>query len=166
MPRSSNRASTVASEPAPPAPGNPPTPGDLSPAVAMWHAFLLRKATQRVTAMSEEALSPYGLSMQHFGVLSSAEADPGLNQRVVGERLRINRTTLVALCDDLEEAGLLERRRGVDRRSFLLYLTDDGKVRLGELKKLTAEVHAAFLAPLSPAEQAMLHDLLFKLASG
>lgn len=138
---------------------------ELSPTVSMWHAFLLRKVTQRVTSMAEAALGPYGLTMRHFGVLSSAAADPGVTQRMVGERLRIDRTTVVAISDDLEQAGLLERRRGVDRRTFALHLTDNGVARLETFKKLMSEVHAEFLAPLTPAEQTTLHDLLFKLAS-
>ncbi|MFN2495529.1 MAG: MarR family winged helix-turn-helix transcriptional regulator [Pseudonocardiaceae bacterium] len=113
--------------------------------------------------MADAVLGPLGLTLRHFGVLSSVEAEPGQNQRVLGERLRIDRTTVVALTDDLERAGLLERRRGVDRRAFSLHLTEAGATRLAELKSMMRDVHAEFLAPLSPAEQAMLHDLLLKL---
>lgn len=138
-------------------------PLDLSPATSVWHAFLLRKAAQRVTSMAEDTLHPYGLTMRHFGVLSAIEAEPGQNQRGVGERLRIDRTTVVALTDDLESAGLLERRRGSDRRMFALYLTSDGEARLAELKELTASVHERFLANLSPEEREMLRHLLIKV---
>jgi DNA-binding MarR family transcriptional regulator len=138
---------------------------ELSSAVSMWHAFLLRKATQKVSGMTEAVLSPHGLSMRHFGVLSAVQAEPGLNQRVLGEGLRIDRSTVVALADDLERAGLLERRRGADRRTFSLHLTPHGVERLRAFKELVAGVHAEFLAPLSAAEQAMLRDLLFKIAA-
>ncbi|HEU5269114.1 MAG TPA: MarR family transcriptional regulator [Jatrophihabitans sp.] len=138
-------------------------PLDLSPATSMWHAFLLRKAAQRVTGMAEEVLQPHGLTMRHFGVLSAIEAEPGQNQRGVGERLRIDRTTVVALTDDLEGAGLLERRRGSDRRMFALYLTPAGAARLGELKDLTATVHERFLANLSDEERETLRQLLIKV---
>src|SRR3954452_22757475 len=133
-------------------------PLDLSPATSVWHAFLLRKAAQRVTSMAEETLHPYGLTMRHFGVLSSIEAEPGQNQRGVGERLRIDRTTVVALTDDLESAGLLERRRGSDRGVFALFLTPAGKTRLGELKELTAAVHDRFLANLTEQERDLLRS--------
>ena len=113
--------------------------------------------------MAEETLHPYGLTMRHFGVLSSIEAEPGQNQRGVGERLRIDRTTVVALTDDLESAGLLERRRGSDRRMFALYLTPAGEARLAELKDLTSTVHDRFLANLSTEEQETLRQLLIKV---
>ncbi|MFL6163361.1 MAG: MarR family winged helix-turn-helix transcriptional regulator [Jatrophihabitantaceae bacterium] len=138
-------------------------PLDLSPATSVWHAFLLRKAAQRVTTMAEEMLHPHGLTMRHFGVLSAIEAEPGQNQRGVGERLRIDRTTVVALTDDLESAGLLERRRGSDRRMFALYLTEAGKERLVELKDLTTAVHEQFLTNLSEDERETLRDLLVKV---
>lgn len=138
---------------------------ELSPAAVAWHAFLLRKAAQRVTAMAEAVLSQHGLTMRHFGVLTAIEDEPGQNQRGVGERLRIDRTTVVALTDDLENAGLLERRRGLDRRMFALYLTPVGVERLAELKRLNAEVHDKFLANLSDAERAMLRELLIKVVA-
>jgi len=141
-----------------------PTP--LAPSVLVWHAFVLRKAAQRVTALAEERLGPVGLTMRHFGVLSSVAAEPGQNQRLLGERLRIDRTTVVQLTDDLEGAGLLERRRGVDRRTFSLHLTPAGGKKLKQLDRLMAEVHEEFLAPLSAAERAMLHDLLVKVTVG
>lgn len=137
----------------------------LSPAVSVWHAFLLRKVSQRVTAMAEDMLSPFGLTLRHFGVLSAVEAEPGQNQRGVGERLRIDRTTVVAVTDDLEGMELLERRRGSDRRTFELYLTDIGLARLASLKRLMAAVHNQFLANLSEAEQDILRDILTKLAA-
>lgn len=137
--------------------------GELSPAAAVWHAFLLRKATQRISGMAEAILNPSGLTLRHFGVLCAVEDEPGQSQRVLGERLRIDRTTVVALTDELEKFGLLERRRGADRRAFSLYLTSDGAARLETLKGLVEEIQSAFLAPLSPAERAMLHEMLLKL---
>ena len=96
-------------------------------------------------------------------MLSPVRAEPGQTQRILGERLRIDRTTVVALTDDLEQASLLERRRGVDRRAFSLHLTEAGATRLADLEGMIRKVHAEFLAPLSPAEQAMLHNMLLKL---
>jgi MarR family transcriptional regulator, lower aerobic nicotinate degradation pathway regulator len=142
-----------------------PTTTSVAPAAGLltWHAFLLRRAAQRVTGMAEEMLQPHGLTMRHFGVLTVIEAEPGQSQRGVGERLRIDRTTVVALTDDLEGAGLLERRRGSDRRMFALYLTPAGQARLAELTGLTTEVHERFLANLSASEREMLRQLLIKV---
>jgi MarR family transcriptional regulator, lower aerobic nicotinate degradation pathway regulator len=143
------------------APATTASSNGLSLVLSQWHAFLLRKAAQRVTALAEAVLAP--LTLRHFGVLSAAAAEPGLNQRVIGERLRIDRTTIVAVTDDLEGAGLLERRRGSDRRTFALFLTETGRGRLAELERRVAEVHAEFLKPLSAAERTTLRALLLRL---
>jgi MarR family transcriptional regulator, lower aerobic nicotinate degradation pathway regulator len=141
-------------------------PPEMSSATSVWHCFLLREAAQRVTAMAEEMLQPQGLTVRHLGVLGAIEAEPGQNQRGVGERLRIDRTTVVALTDDLEGAGLLERRRGSDRRMFALFLTSAGQVRLAELKELIAAVHEKFLVNLSEDERDILHGLLVRVLAG
>lgn len=137
--------------------------GSLPPDTSPWHAFLLRTAAQRVTALAEQMLQPHGLSIRHLGVLSAIEAEPGQNQRGVGERLRIDRTTVVALTDHLEGAGLVERRRGTDRRMFALYLTPAGQDRLAELKEFTAEVDERFLVNLTAEERETLRQLLIRL---
>ena len=116
--------------------------------------------------MAEEMLHPQGLTMRHLGVLSAIEAEPGQNQRGVGERLRIDRTTVVALTDDLEGAGLLERRRGSDRRMFALFLTSAGHARLAGLNELIAAVHEKFLVNLSEDERDALRRLLAKVLAG
>lgn len=143
----------------------PPSSPGLSPAASAWHAFVLHKASQRIIGMVEAVLRPWGWTVRHFGVLCAIEAEPGQSQRILGERLRIDRTTVVALTDDLQKAGLLDRRRGVDRRTFSLHLTEAGHTHLEQLKIIVNDMHAEFLAPLSAAEQAMLHDLLLKLVT-
>ncbi|WP_344073291.1 MarR family transcriptional regulator [Streptomyces crystallinus] len=127
------------------------------------HGFLLCKAAQAVTVFVERDLSPLHVTMRQFGVLAVVAAEPGLNQRAVGNRLRINRMTIVALVDTLEGTGLMERRRGPDRRSLALHLTERGIVRLREAQEVLAEVHREFLSPLSAEEREALRKLLVRL---
>lgn len=100
------------------------------PGLQGWHGFLLRKAGQRFTEQAEQALVHLNITLRQFGVLNVVDSEPGINQRMVGQTLRIDRTTIVGLVDDLEQKDLLERRRGADRRTFALYLTDRGTVCL------------------------------------
>lgn len=129
------------------------------------YAFLTRKAAQRVTALAHEALGPFGLTLRHFGVLNLVELDPGQNQRIVGAKLGIDRTTVVSVTDDLERAGLLERRRGRDRRSFALFLTPVGAAQLKQLRRLVDLAQEDFLAPLAPDERDTLRELLARLVA-
>ncbi|PKV83385.1 DNA-binding MarR family transcriptional regulator [Streptomyces sp. TLI_146] len=128
-----------------------------------WHGFLLRKAAQAVTECAERNLCALQVTMRQFGVLSVVAAEPGLNQRAVGNKLRIDRTTIVALVDKLEGTGLMERRRGPDRRTSALHLTEQGIARLLEAQEVLAEVHQEFLGPLSAEEREALRNLLVRL---
>jgi len=135
----------------------------LSPAAASWHAFLLRKAAQRVTALADLVLGPRDLTLRHFGLMLVVQDEPGANQRLIGQRLRVDRTTIVGITDDLETTGLIRRERGADRRTFSLYLTAEGDTQLAALKHSIAAVHREFLAPLSLGERLLLRELLIKL---
>lgn len=140
--------------------------GDTQPLadeLLVWHAYLLRKAGQEIAELAEVALSPLGITLRQFGVLNVVEAEPGLNQRSIGARVRIDRTTIVNLIDDLEETDLVVRERGADRRTFALYLSRRGTQVLAQARVRMQQVHETFLEPLSPQERDVLHSLLLRL---
>ncbi|MFI9810034.1 MarR family winged helix-turn-helix transcriptional regulator [Streptomyces sp. NPDC052301] len=146
-----------------------PTDGDaaflvtLPDSVKASYPFLLRKASQRITELAHEALGPFKLTLRHFGVLNLVDLEEGQSQRVIGTKLGIDRTTIVTLTDDLEKAGLLERRRGQDRRTYALYLTELGTAQLRQLRRLIGLVQEEFLEPLAEDERETLRSLLLRL---
>lgn len=126
-------------------------------------SFCARRG-QRFTEQAEQALAHLDITLRQFGVLNVVDSEPGINQRMVGQTLRIDRTTIVGLVDDLERKNLLERRRGADRRTFALYLTDHGTVCLRDAGDLMVKIHESFLQPLTVAERDVLRELLQRLA--
>ena len=53
-----------------------------------------------------------------------------MSQRALGRRLRIDKSPMVGLIDDLEQLGLAERRRRTrDRRVQDIHLTAQGRAR-------------------------------------
>jgi MarR family transcriptional regulator, lower aerobic nicotinate degradation pathway regulator len=125
-----------------------------------WHGFLISQAANWVHRRAEELLEPDWFSLKHFGVLTVIRHEPGLNQRRLGVKVRIDRTTIVAIVDDLEKAGLIERRSGLDRRSYELYITQAGMRRLRQLQPVVAGLHEELLAPLSPEQRETFSELL------
>jgi DNA-binding MarR family transcriptional regulator len=88
-----------------------------------------------------------------YAVLVVIEANTGLSQADVAERLGIERARLVRLLDGLERRGLI--RRGAsprDRRSHALGLTREGHKELKRMKLLAA-AHEANLARRLGAEK-------------
>ncbi|MCL4799207.1 MAG: MarR family transcriptional regulator [Burkholderiales bacterium] len=125
--------------------------------------YQLRLAQLAVFRDFAAASREFGVSPGRFGMLVLVEANPGVTQTRLAEAVGLDRSTLVAVLDQLEERGLLERRQGEDRRTNGLWLTRRGKTMLGRMKDrvLAHEVHIA--ARLSDAERRTLLALLRRL---
>ena len=128
---------------------------------------LLGRAHEAHRVLSVQALAPIGLSPKAFGALTVLAGEGPMAQGNLARRQGIDRTTMVAVVDELERARAVRRRRDAsDRRAYALELTPEG-ARLLELGH--AAVRAAedrFLAPLSAAERRALMDALRKAVEG
>jgi DNA-binding MarR family transcriptional regulator len=90
---------------------------------------------------------------------------PGLTQQALAEVLGMVPSRLVALIDELEERGLVERRDNAeDRRRHALHLTEAGRSALGAIGRVSREHEQALLAALSADEQRQLGALLQRVA--
>lgn len=112
------------------------------------------------------ALAPYGVHPRQFAVLRALSTADGSSQQQLSQALYIPASKLVALIDDLEERGLLERRpHPSDRRTRSLHLTNSGHDILAELLDATAEHEKRLFAGLSTLERAQFDQLLLRVAS-
>jgi DNA-binding MarR family transcriptional regulator len=137
----------------------PPVPADrLGPLLGQAHL-----AHRRV---AEAELAPFGLRAKEFGALSVLSAAGPMSQQRLGEAMRIDRTTMVAIADALERKGLVERRRDPeDRRAYALRPTADGRRVLGRATEAVQRAEEQFLARLSPDDRRHLKRLLRELTS-
>jgi DNA-binding MarR family transcriptional regulator len=122
---------------------------------------LLGRAHEAHRRRSLEALAPLGLSVKAVGALTVLDAEGPLTQRRLGERQGIDRTTAVAVVDELERLGAVERRRDPrDRRANALHVTASGRRLLARARTAVAAAEDAFLAPLPDAERRRLRAAL------
>jgi DNA-binding MarR family transcriptional regulator len=113
------------------------------------------------------ALKPLGLDPRQFGVMNLVAINAGLSQQAITEPLGIPASRVVALVDDLEDRGLIERRRNPeDRRAYALELTTKGRQTLDEARQIAREYERRFCAPLQPPERDQLLHLLRRVAAG
>ncbi|WP_020140487.1 MarR family winged helix-turn-helix transcriptional regulator [Streptomyces sp. 351MFTsu5.1] len=119
--------------------------------------YLLKHAYLRLTEESSLALAPYGIDGRELAVLVVLDAHDELSQLDVAGKLGIDRTTMVALVDALQDKELVERRRSPqDRRKNIVQLTTAGQKRLQNAESARQEMERRFLAPLSSADAARL----------
>ena len=100
------------------------------------------------------ALASFDIRPAQFSVLVVIEANSGLSQADLSERLGIERARLVRLLDGLEKRGLIRRQPSpLDRRSHALVLTREGNKSLKRMKLLAAEHEASLAKRLGPEKR-------------
>lgn len=129
-------------------------------------SFLLTQLGTRMHDRFAERLRPFGLHPRHYGMLGHLVVAEGSSQQALADALRVHRSAMVALVDDLEQRGLAERRRDpADRRAYTLHLTSDGRARFAELQAIAEDEEAQLLSALAAGERAELVGMLQRLAA-
>ncbi len=127
--------------------------------------FLLAQVGAHGAARFAERLTPLGLTPPQAGILRVISADPGRSQNAVAEQLGLHPSRLVALIDDLERAGIIERRRSAhDRRHSALHLTEQAPRLLARLARASAQHEADLCTALNADERIQLAELLRRIA--
>jgi MarR family transcriptional regulator, transcriptional regulator for hemolysin len=135
----------------------PPVATDCLTANLGW---LLDRAGQVLSAELALALEPLELSSRRYCVLASALGQDR-TQIELANLIGLDKTTMVATIDALEEAGLAERRpSSLDRRVRVIAVTQAGEKKVREARKVIDEVQADVLARLPARErEALLRGL-------
>jgi DNA-binding MarR family transcriptional regulator len=98
-------------------------------------------------------------------VLTACAREEPPTQLALARRLGVDRTVMTHLIDDLERAGLVERRPDpADRRARRIVVTEPGGALLAVLDRRLADVEDVVLGPLDPAERRTLRALLSRVA--
>ena len=83
--------------------------------------FLLAKLHAAGSVLNNAALAEFGLKERSYSVLALACGNLGPTQRELAEFLSLDPSQIVALIDELEQRGLVERKPGPsDRRQKLV----------------------------------------------
>jgi DNA-binding MarR family transcriptional regulator len=121
---------------------------------------LIRCAQQVHTALWGEALGG-ALTGPQYAVLHAVAANPGINQRRLGELAALDKSTAADIIGRLVAKGWLDRERDPeDGRGRILRLTEEAPARLAGVHPLVEQVQQRLLEVL-PGERraAFVHDL-------
>ncbi|MFK4267632.1 MarR family winged helix-turn-helix transcriptional regulator [Streptomyces milbemycinicus] len=123
--------------------------------------YLLKHAQLRLAEQAGPALARFGLDARELAVLAVLAAGRPLSQLEAARRLGVDRTTMVALIDALENKGLVERRRSEeDRRRNVVELTERGMRVRADAEEAREAAEREFLGPLGEEEAARLMKAL------
>jgi DNA-binding MarR family transcriptional regulator len=123
--------------------------------------YLLKHVQLRFFELGAITLAPLGINGREAAVLRAIDAGGPLSQGEIARAMNVDRTTMVALIDDLQLKGLVERRQDPDdRRKNVIELTDAGCGTVRQAAEAVEQAERNFLGPLSAAESAQFKRIL------
>jgi len=127
--------------------------------------FMLSTLGHAISRRFIHTLQPLELHPREFAVLRAVQASDGQSQQALAARLHIPPSRMVAIVDELEARGLIERRPDPDdRRVRALYVTKGGQTLLEDAFDLAVEHERAITDGLTAQERAELLALLNLIA--
>jgi len=102
----------------------------------------LRMVTRAVTQIYDDAMRPCGLRVTQYGLLSRIERRGPISAGQLVGSLIADQTTLARALKVLEKDGLIRRVPQADQRVKLIELTDKGRKRLAQARRLWSQAQA------------------------
>jgi MarR family transcriptional regulator, transcriptional regulator for hemolysin len=139
----------------------PAPPAELD--VAANLCWMLKRAAYVLTMEITAALDSLGVSPRGHHVLKIA-SDGEYTQIELARIAGIDKTTMVVTLDELEAAGLAERRPSPeDRRARVIVVTDEGRRLVREAQQIVTRIQEDVLETLSADERQGFADGLSRL---
>jgi DNA-binding MarR family transcriptional regulator len=112
-------------------------------------------------------LGPLQLKAVEFSILVLVASNDEVNQKQLGAALDVSAPNMAVTLDRMVERGWVERVRSTqDRRAQIIHLTAQGRELVQRAEKIARTMEHTALQALSPAERALLIELLLKVAWG
>ena len=136
--------------------------------VAEVHSLpLLQHLAHTGRRAAEGELAVSGLRPRHLVALRVLSEHGPASQHGLAEVLTLDPSNVVGLLNELEERGLITRRRDpADRRRHIVELSPAGDETLDAAQRRMARAEDELLAALTPAERETLHELLSRAVTG
>lgn len=140
-------------------------PSSIESHCAPGVAFLLSQIGAHAASRFAARLAPLKLAPCHAGILRAISMDSGISQQKLAKLLGMFPSRLVLVLDEMEKAGLVERKASAaDRRTYALQLTRKGQERLEAIGRIAREHQEELCAALKQNECETLATLLSRIA--
>ena len=129
--------------------------------------YAATRASVELKKSFQRHLGPMKLKAVEFSILVLVDTNPEVNQKQLGRALDVSAPNLAVTLDRMVEQGWVRRERSErDRRAQLVRLTPAGQALVKRARKIALTMEQDALKVLSPAEQALLIELLHRVALG
>lgn len=149
----------------------PIPPAAAKPALVMEGSqdsigFMLSKIGMAVSERFGQVVGQFGLVPRQFYVLNLICQHEGESQQAIAESVGVAKSQMVAVVDELEAKGLLERRvNPSDRRQHALYMTGAGLKARETALAGAVEFEGMIRSALTAAEAEIVIGALHKIAA-
>ena len=127
--------------------------------------WLLSRASYTLTTELTAALEDVGISPRAHSVLAAALAGEH-TQIELARMVGLDKTTMVVTLDELEQAGLAERRpSAADRRARVVAVTEEGRRTVERAQAVAERVREDVLSVLPEQDRKVFLDALGRLVS-
>lgn len=128
--------------------------------------FLLNRAAASMMSAAKSTLTPFGLRVRSYSVLTLAcEHSGGLGQRQIAEELGLDPSQIVALVDELETSGLIARHVDPDdRRNKRIDATEAGRAVCADAQRALTSSQPGILGTLTEKNLDELRRVLQSIA--
>lgn len=126
--------------------------------------WMINVVAHHASKKFDSALKKHGLTIALWPTMMCLWEEEGINQREIADKSKVENSTTTRTLDKLEKLGLVERRNDPNnRRSFRIYLTEDGRNLKEKLLPVPMTVNQDLLSALSADEQQQILLLLQKM---
>lgn len=126
--------------------------------------YRLKRAYMTLQPAAQEALAELDLRVLSFSCLCQIADNGGVSQSALAEALRIERSNLVTVIDELETRGLIARNKVPgDRRRHALTATVEGVALRDRAVRHVKDREAARVAHFTAADRDLLYAALDRL---
>ncbi|GAL04177.1 MarR family winged helix-turn-helix transcriptional regulator [Photobacterium aphoticum] len=126
--------------------------------------WLINVVANNASKTFDAALKKHGLTVALWPTMMCLWEEEGITQTEIAQKSKVENSTTTRTLDKLEKLGLVERQDDPNsRRSFRIYLTEQGRALKDELLPIPVQVNQQVLSELNDKEQAQLIQLLQKM---
>ena len=126
--------------------------------------FIINNTGRNLILLLNQAFSKYGITAEQWTVLKRLDEQDGISIKGLTKRVGKDQGNVTRIVDVLVKKGVVKRTSNPeDKRSSLVYLTEEGKEVTKNLIPIDKKVHDTALHGLSQEDLTLLKQILFKI---